>query len=189
LYREGLLGGLDRHDATIRTVVADRMRARVAIGISRPTPTAADLEAWLASHRGLYESPRRYEYGIVTFPGGDPASRAAIERYEQAMNQGADARTLGRPIVGGDLTDEDLKARLGPALAARIESLPVGRWQRLESTDTLRLVRLDKISGGLPGAEALRSQMTADWTYAERQRLIGQAVDSIVDRYHFEVRP
>ena len=189
LYREALRAGLDRHDATIRTVLVDRMRARAAVAIPKPTPTTAQLEAWRASHRDLYEEPRRYDYGVVAFPKSKPSSAAELDRYERDLKQGADPRTLGRPIVGGNLTDADLKARLGPATAAGIEALPVGRWQRLESPDAFLLARLDGVTGGLPPLDAVRAQLTTDWAYAERQRQVDQAVRAIVDRYRFEEQP
>jgi hypothetical protein len=210
LYREALRDHLDRDDATIRTVLADRVRARAALPIPKPVPTAAELERWLATHRSLYETPRRYDYQLVAFgkfapppgpraaaPGTARAAQAAqaaqsaqeqLDRYEQALRAGADPRNLGRPIVGGDLTAEDLQGRFGPGLAARIQSLPVGRWQRLEDGDGPLLARLNAVTGGLPGADELHQRLVVDWSYAERQRAVDDAVQAIVARYHFEER-
>ena len=120
LYREALRDRLDRNDATIRTVLADRVRARASIGAPPPEPTAAELDRWFATHRSLYETPRRYDYGTVAFPRAEKTAAAEREKYERALKGGADPRTLGRPIVGGDLTAEELGERVGPALAARI---------------------------------------------------------------------
>lgn len=204
LYREALRDHLDRDDATIRTVLADRVRARAALPIPKPVPTEAELARWFATHRSLYETPRRYDYQLVAFaksappvgpraapPGGARAAQAAadqLDRYEQALKNGADPRSLGRPIVGGDLTAEDLQGRFGPGLAARIQSLPVGRWQRLEDGDGLLLARLNAVTGGLPGADELHQRLIVDWSYAERQRAVDDAVRAIVDRYRFEER-
>ena len=188
LYREALRDGLDRHDATIKAVLVDRIRARAAVAIPKRAPTAAELDQWLAAHRSLYEVPRRYDYGLVTFPKAKPGAAAERDKYERDLRQGADPRNLGRPIVGGDLTDDDLKARLGPAMAARIENLPMGRWQALESPDAFLLARLGAVEGGLPDPAALRPQMTTDWAYAERQRQVDAALQVIVDRYRFEER-
>jgi hypothetical protein len=189
LYREALRAGLDRHDATIRTVLVDRMRARAALALPKPTPTAAELEQWLAAHRSLYEVPRRFDYGVVTFPKSRPTSAAELDKYQRDLKQGADPRTLGRPIVGGNLTDDDLKARLGSALAPAIERLPIGRWQRLESPNAFLLARLDGVAGGLPSVDALRAQLTTDWAYAERRRQVDRAVQVLVDRYRFREQP
>jgi hypothetical protein len=189
LYREALREGLDRHDGTIRTVLADRVRGRAAVGIAQRVPSAADLEGWLATHRSLYETPRRYDYETVAFPKAGPLASAERERYARALKAGTDPTTLGRPIVGGNLTADDLKERLGVDLAARIQSLPVGRWQRLESEKELMLARLNAVGGGLPSVDEVRQRLVVDWRFAERQREVEQAVQAVVDRYRVEERP
>jgi hypothetical protein len=186
LYREALRDGLDRNDATIRTVLADRVRARASLGISQREPSAADLDGWLASHRSLYETPRRYDYGVVAFPRAQGSASAQRDKYDQALRDGADPRALGRPIVGGDHTAEDLQERLGAVLAARIASLPVGQWQKLEGDKDLLLVRLNAVEGGLPDADELHKRLVADWSYAEHQQAADRAVQAVIDRYRFE---
>ena len=94
-------------------------------------PTDAELESWLATHRSLYETPRRYDYGTVAFAKTDRAAAAERDEYERSLKGGTDPRTLGRSIIGGNLTAEQLNERVGPALAAQIESLPIGRGQRV----------------------------------------------------------
>lgn len=188
LAREALRAGLDRNDRNVRTVLADKVRARVALGVPARQPTPAELDAWLAAHRSLYASPPRYDYGAIAFPKADPASAAELARFERAIAAGADARMLGRPIVGADLGDADLKERVGPALAAQIESLPVGKWRRLERPDAFLLARLNAVEGGLPPADVLRPRLLADWQLADRQREIDRAVQALVDRYRLEER-
>jgi hypothetical protein len=189
LYREALRDGLDRNDDTIRTVLADRVRERASHGIPKREPSAADLESWLATHRSLYETPRRYDYGAVAFPRAEKSAAAEREKYARAVSEGADPKTLGRPIVGGDLTAEDLRARLGPALAAQVQGLPVGQWQRLEQDRELLLVRLNAVGGGLPSANELHERLVADWMYAEHKQATDQAVQAIIGKYRIEARP
>jgi hypothetical protein len=188
LYREALREGLDRDDGTIRTVLADRMRARASAGLPKRTPTEAQLATWLDGHRSLYETARRYDYETVVFSKTSSGAAAARERFAGAIESGKDPRTLGRPIVGGNLTDEDLKQRLGGDLAARIEALPVGRWQRLESDRDLLLARLNKVDGGLPDAGELQQRMVVDWQFADRKQAAERAVDEIVSHYRVEPR-
>ncbi len=189
LYREALRDRLDRNDSTIRALLADRIRARVALGVPRREPSQADLDAWLAARRNLYEEPRRYEYELIAFPKSEPSSARQIERYQRALQAGADPRTLGRPITGAVLDSEALRERLGSDLAARIQGLPPGSWQRLANADALLLARLVSVTGGLPAAEELRRHMLVDWQYADRQLALGRALQSIVNRYRFEERP
>ncbi len=188
LYREALREGLDRSDATIRTVLADRVRARASVGTPQREPTAAELEHWFATHRSLYETPRRYDYGTVAFPKAEKTAAAEREKYERALKGGADPRTLGRPIVGGNLTAEELGERVGPGLAARIASLPVGRGERFENEKDLLLVWVNAIEGGLPSVDELHRRLRADWLYAEHAQATDQAVQAIIDRYRFEER-
>jgi len=89
LYREALRERLDRNDATIRTVLADRVRARAAVGAPPGEPSARALDQWFAAHRSLYETPRRYDYGVVTFPRTDKTAAAARDKYELALKGGA----------------------------------------------------------------------------------------------------
>jgi hypothetical protein len=189
LYREALRDHLDRSDATIRKYLADSVRGREAQGIPRRPPTEAELESWLATHRSLYETPRRYDYGTVAFAKTGRAASAEREKYEQALKAGADPRTLGRSIVGGNLTAEELGERVGPTLAARIQNLPVGRGQRFETEKDLLLVWVNAVEGGLPSADELHKRLLADWQYAERKQATDQAVQAIIDRYRVEERP
>jgi hypothetical protein len=190
LYREALREGLDRHDATIRTVLADRVRGRAGAGIPKREPSAGDLDGWLGTHRSLYETPRRYDYETMVFPKSLSTASTEREKYERGLKAGRDARTLGRSIVGGNLTADELTERFGAALATRIQSLPVGGpWQPLESEKDLMLARVNAVSGGLPGADELHARLFADWQFAEHKREADQAVQAVVDRYRVEERP
>jgi hypothetical protein len=189
LYREALREGLDRNDGTIRTILADRARAGAALATPKREPSQADLEAWLATHRSLYETPRRYDYETVSFPKAQLSASEQRDKYERALKEGADPRTLGRLIVGGNQTNEELREGVGPALAAQIQSLSVGPWQRFESDDALLLVRVNAIEGGLPDADELHRRLLADWLYAQHKEAADQAVQAIVDRYRVEERP
>jgi hypothetical protein len=214
LYREALRDRLDRDDSAIRTILADRVRARAALGVANREPSGAELQQWLAAHRSRYETPRRYDYQSVAFPKAQPpgdresgkgsatlprrtapgTSNAAqpaseqLEKYAQALKEGADPSALGRPIVGGDLTAQDLQQRFGVGLAARVQGLPIGRWQRLESQQSLLLVRLNAVEGGLPRPDELHQRLVADWSFAQQQQAVDEAVQAIVGRYRFEVR-
>jgi hypothetical protein len=186
LYREALREQLDRHDPTIRTVLADKMRARAALAVTPREPSDAELQGWLDSHPALYEMPRRYEYESVAFPKAESSARELRDAYLRALHEGKDPRTLGRPIVGGRLTAEVLRQRLGPALAELISGLPPARWERAENESSLLLVRLKGVQGGLPPLAEVRSRVKDDLLAAERQRAVDRAVQAIVGRYHFE---
>ncbi|HVT09577.1 MAG TPA: peptidylprolyl isomerase [Polyangia bacterium] len=187
LARQAKREGLDRDDRTIRTVLADHLRARVAHSIPTRQPSAAELDAWLAAHRGDYETPRRWDYQAIAFPRS-AAGEAEVTRLERALAGGADARALGRPLVGGNLTAPELEQRLGPATAARVQQLPVGKWERADNDRELLLIRVEAVSGGLPPAGELRPRLLADWQYAQHQREVDEALGAVVRGYRFEDR-
>jgi hypothetical protein len=183
LYREALREGLDRDDATVRAVLADRMRARAALEARERKPTRAELDRLLAERRKSYEAPLRYDYEAVGFAEDEARE---LEDYERSLDQGKDARLLGRPIAGGKLLAHELADRLGRHAAERIAELPLRRWQRVEHGEGALLVRVNAVEGGLPRPDELDKRLLTDWSYAERQRAIEQEVQKIVDRYRLE---
>ncbi|WP_437602559.1 hypothetical protein WMF28_13190 [Sorangium sp. So ce590] len=189
LYREALREGLDRQDAAVRTLLADRLRARAAQQMAAREPTDAELDAWLAAHRSQYEAPLRYNFELVAFPKSDPAAETQRSKVRLALADGADPRTLGRPIVGGNLTRDKLAAKFGPAVSESICNLPLTTWQALEIEDSLLLVRVNRIDGGLPSREALRPTLAADWVAARKKQAVDDFVESVVARYRFEEKP
>ncbi|XXT23218.1 hypothetical protein WME94_16925 [Sorangium sp. So ce429] len=189
LYREALREGLEQQDATVRTVLADKLRARAAQQMVARRPTDAELDAWLASHRSQYETPLRYDFQVVAFPRSDPGAEQQRSKYQLALADGADPRTLDRPIVGGNLTRNDLADRFGPAVSESISSLPLATWKALETEDSLLLVRVNRIGGGLPSREELRPILTADWVAAMKKRAADDFVESVLARYRFEKKP
>ncbi|WP_207217877.1 MULTISPECIES: peptidyl-prolyl cis-trans isomerase [Sorangium] len=189
LYREALREGLDRQDATVRTVLADKLRARAAQQTPPREPTDAELDAWLAAHRSHYEAPLRYSFEVVAFPKSDPAAEAQRSAYRRALADGADPSTLGRPIAGGNFTRDKLTAKFGPAVSESICNLPLATWQPLETEDSLLLARVNRIEGGLPSRESIRPTLVVDWVAARKRQAADDFVESVVARYRFEEVP
>lgn len=189
LFREALREHLERDDSAVRVALIDEMHARAALEVTRREPTQAELDAWLAAHRSNYESPLRYEFELIEFAKSEHAPQVELERVAAALEQGANAALLGRSVLGGNLTEPELKARLEPEVAGAIPALVIGKWQRLESTAKLSLVRVSHVEGGLPSAEVLRPQLVVDWAFDERQRAVERVLQRTVDRYRFEQRP
>jgi hypothetical protein len=188
LYREALRDRLDREDASVRTILAAKVRSRAAFEFQKRDPSEAELAEWLAQHRSLYETPLRYACDYVAFAKNSPAAEAQRTRYELALKAGASPATLGRPVFGPNLTRDQLREKFGPTLQERICSLPIGHWQRLESQEDLLLLRVNGIEGGLPSREVLHARLVSDWQSAMQQQAVERAVEAIVARYRFEER-
>jgi hypothetical protein len=189
LYREALREQLDREDATVRTVLADKMRARMALVLPKRTPTDAELARWLDTHRALYETPRRYDYESIAFTESEASLARELARFSTALAAGADPASLGRPVVGGTLAADELRARVGASAAERIPSLPLGRWERVDGEGRVLLLRVRRVVGGLPALEELRPRLLSDFTYAAEQQAIERETQRIVERYRFEEEP
>lgn len=187
LYREALREGLDRDDPAIRTLLADKVRARAALSVRQREPSDAELEAWLRANGERYAVPRRYDYETVVFPRSEDGAERHRDEFERELEQGKEPRSLGRPIVGGKLPLDVLRERVGEELSERLIALTPGRWERYDDDQRLMLVRLKGVEGGAPASIAeLRPRLAADLLSAERERVVEQAVRAVVDRYRFE---
>jgi hypothetical protein len=189
LYREALRLGLDREDRTVRTVLADKMRARAAFAIPRREPTEAELSAFFSENKKSYERPVRYACEFFAWPKTEAAADKQIENFERDLLAGKNPKTLGRPLFGVTLNMEDLGRRFGPDAAKTIAGLPLGRWQRVENEASVHLVRVNRTEGGMPSREELKARLVADFKYAVEQRAIARAVEAIAGGYRFEEEP
>jgi hypothetical protein len=181
LFREALREHLDRDDPSVRTALVDKMHALAAFEVPKREPSEAELHSWLGAHRSLYETPLRYDFEFVAFPKTEATAAAQLEKFARATQQGANASTLGRSVIGGNLTTPELKERLEPELAERIPSLPLGQWQQLETKQSFFLA--------LPSPEELRPHLVADWSFATREEAAERILQRTVDRYRIEQRP
>ena len=189
LFREALREHLDRGDPAVRSALIDKMHARAAFEVPKLEPTEAELASWFESHRARYETPPRYDFEFLAFRRADAGSEEQIEMAERAIQDGANPATLGRPLIGGDLSVLDMKDRVEPELMERIPALPLGQWQRVDCTQNRVLVRVKHVEGGAPTLEAARSHVVADWTFAARQEAIDRILQRTVGRYRFDERP
>lgn len=189
LYREALREKLEQQDSTIRSALANALRTRLLLELPKREPTQADLEAWLATRKDLYEEPRRYHYEFASFEKTGTGTPPELERFEAAVKAGKAPNSLGRPIFGGNLTSKELREKLEPAAAEGIPKLPVGEWQRLETDQKILLVRVKQVSGGLPPFEELRPRLAADFKLEAERQALERATQAIVEQYRFEEQP
>jgi len=189
LYREALREGLERDDATVRTVLADKLRARALQALPRREPSEAELAAWLAERREAYDTPVRYVFSRVSFPRNEEAASAQRAGYARALADGRPPASLGRSVVRDRLTAAELRERFGASAAAAIRGQAPGSWQPLDTSTAFLLVRLDRREGGLPSPEVLHDQLTVDWRAFADGQAVERAMDAIVARYRFEEKP
>jgi hypothetical protein len=189
LSREALRDHLDRDDPGIRSILVDKMRMRAAFELPKREPTDAELDAWLAAHRSVYQTPSRYDFEFVAFPKTELRAQAARDDFERALAEGKSPASLGRPVIGGNLTAEDLKTRVELALAERIPRLPPGGWQHIETPKSFVLARVKGVDGGMPTREKLGAQLVADWKRGTQQEAVDRVLAPTIGRYRFEEEP
>jgi hypothetical protein len=190
LSREALREHLDRDDPGIRTILADKMRLRASFEVPKRVPTDAELDAWLAKHGDRYDMPARYDFEFVAFPTTAPRARDDMQAFERELQAGKPPASLGRPVIGGNLTAAELKDRLDATLAARLVQLPPGGpWQRVETPQGFYLARLKAIGGGVPTRQQLGERLVEDWQRATQQEAIDRILQKTLERYRFEVEP
>lgn len=189
LYREALREGLDREDASIRALLVDKLRARLADSVQVREPSDAELEAWLNQHRDLYETPMLYAYEYVVFRKEEPHAEQHRTRAAAALKSGSTPSALGLRSVSAKIHRQRIEQDFGPELCAKICSLPLGEWQSLDGPDILLLVRMSEVEGGLPSREVLQERLVADWKLAERQQAAEHKAQALLGRYRFEERP
>jgi hypothetical protein len=189
IFRDALRLGLDRDEPAIRGALVAKMRAIASVEARPRTPGDDDLQRWLASHPERYQTPQRYDFEYLAFARSAGDAEAERERAERAIRDGAGPATLGRPLLGGNLSVTDMKARLAPELIERLPNFPLGQWQRVDTEHELLLARVKSIDGGLPSFELLRPRLLADWSEAAQRDDVERILQRSVDRYRIEERP
>jgi hypothetical protein len=189
LFREALRDHLDRDDSAVRSALVDKMHARAAFEVPKREPTDTELQSWLGAHQSQYQTPLRYDFEFLAFPKSEPAAQIELAKCESQVLAGANASSLGRPLIGATLSVADMKGRIEPELAARIPGLPLGQWQRVDTSQNLLLARVKQVEGGLPSLEELRPRLVADWSFAVREEGVERILQRTIERYHVEERP
>lgn len=186
LYREALREKLDRDDPTVRNLLVGKMRERLLLQTPPREPTDTELQQFLQQHRSDYELPALYEHEYVVFPKQETGAEQQRAKYERELVAGATTASLGLRSTVANVDRARIEQEFGTAVAAQIPSLPLGQWRELETSDRLLLVKLNAITGGLAPAAVLHEQLKAGWSAAQAQKIVDQATQGVMQRYHFE---
>ena len=190
LFREAWRDHLERDDPGIRAILVDKMRMRAALEVPKREPPDAELDAWLAAHRGLYQTSPRYDFEFIAIPKAEARAREQLDAFDQAIKDGKNPASLGRPVIGGNLSADELKARVEPELAGALPRLAPGGWRRIETAKSLILARVKNVDSGVPTRERLGAQLIADWKRITEKEAVDRVLQrTVLDRYRFEEQP
>jgi len=138
LVQRGLELGLARRDRRVRSdIVASVVESVVSEAATRE-PTAAEVEAFFAEHRDLFQRAGRVRVRQVlvrvSSAVDDDAAHARANEATQRLRGGADFATVARelgdaPIAelpSGKIDPATVREYLGPTVATTVLDLPVG---------------------------------------------------------------
>ena len=173
LLHEAFRLGLDRRDPIVRRRLVQLMRA---LGEATPTPTDAELRAYLTAHPERFRREERLELEQVFVRDG-PEAEARFATIQGQLAAGAlpAAAGLGDPHPLGSVlrsvTQAQLRARLGGELATAAFGQATGVWGApVRGLHGTHLVRVrSRTPGQLPDLTAIRAEVLGA-LLAERRR-------------------
>jgi hypothetical protein len=135
LYREALAMGLDRNDTIVRRRMAQKVQF-LGEDLTGAVPLdEGSLQRYFAEHAARYAPPVRTSFRHVFFSkerrGATLEAEARVAL--SALAEGGDEMALGDPFlrehefVAAD--EREIAGALGDDFAARLSTLPTGKWQ------------------------------------------------------------
>jgi hypothetical protein len=186
-YREALALGLDRGDVIVRRRLVQKMDFLLEGSTPVPTPTDADLNAFLAANAARYAKPGRVTIEQVFASHGTPGAPAdeRIAGWLPQLRAGGSPDGLGDPFMRGRTmtlaSEEELANVFGPAFARVVLALPADQWSGpIESSYGMHAVRVTaRTPGGAATLDEVRDAATRDWRAEQRETLDRQALDAL----------
>ena len=186
LYREAAALGLDRGDDMIRERIMQKMRVLLQSSVIIPEPEDGDLRSYFETNRDLYEAPEQVSFSIARIDGSEQEAR----KWARMLEGGETGAGAPRVYPLKDRPKRGLVEIFGDDFVARIEDLPVKRWDVIESGDGWQAVRLESITSrqSITYAEAAKS-VRADWEQQAYRDAATAAMEALIDGYDVEVEP
>lgn len=170
LYREGLAMGLDRSDSFIRERVISLVQALTINKAGFDTPPDDVLRAYYEQNKPAFERPRVYDFEHFVIGETESGGDVQAAQILQALATGTEARDIGHRLLSlRGRTAAQVGAIFGNAFPARLDGLPVGRWEVVRSSRGWHVLRVARIEpGGLPPFETVRGQVLDAWRQNEK---------------------
>jgi hypothetical protein len=200
LAREATALGLDRDDTIVRRRLAQKMEFLFDDVAAMVVPSDDDLASFLAGHPETFRIDSRTTFTQVFVDrakhGG--AFDADVAQLLGELNAAGGDRELA---TAGDsrmldvrfeaLSRRDVEAQFGVRFAARLEELPLGRFEGpVESGYGAHLVRVESRSPARrPALEEVREAVARDWSAAKRRELKDARLQGLLARYVVTVEP
>jgi hypothetical protein len=196
-YREGRAAGLDRDDVIIRRRVRQKMEF-LAEDMSVPEPSDEQLAAYLASNPERFRTEDQMTFHQVFLsatrrPNTIESDSKQVASVLARAGSAVDATVLGDPFLLGEefrgVSPSRLTSILGEDFSKRITAMETGRWQGpITSGFGQHFVFIsERISGGSPLLDVIRSAVRREWTNAQRLEAERKLYASLRERYEIVV--
>ena len=197
-YREALAMGLDRDDMIVRRRLRQKLEFLSDEQATRTEPTSAELQSFLQTHTGLFQSEPLFSFRQIYFNpqlhGGNlhRDTARALEDLERAGSRAntidlGDSFLLERSFE--KLSLSDVKKTFGEQFASAVAALPLREWEGpIESGYGTHLVFVARRSEGrLPELDAVRDQVRREWLDTERKEATDKFYQAILSRYKVRI--
>jgi hypothetical protein len=199
-YREALAMGLDRDDTIVRRRLRQKLEFLSDDLATRVEPTDADLQSFLQTHPGLFQSEPRFTFRHVYLnPQQHGANRAADEaRLLAELQRGganADLSSLGDPFLLApsfqNVSLAEVKQVFGDQFASALAALPTSHWQGpVASGYGAHFVFLSqRTEGSLPALPEIRDQVRREWFNTRRSEATEKFYQALLKRYTVKIEP
>jgi hypothetical protein len=199
-YREALAMGLDRDDTIVRRRLRQKLEFLSDDLATRVEPTDADLQSFLQTHPGLFQSEPRFTFRHVYLnPQQHGANRAADEaRFLAELQRGganADLSSLGDPFLLApsfqNVSLAEVKQVFGDQFASALAALPTSHWQGpVASGYGAHFVFLSqRTEGSLPALPEIRDQVRREWLNTRRNEATEKFYQALLKRYTVKIEP
>lgn len=196
LYREALALQLDRKDVIVRRQLTQKMSFLLQDAAELPTPSDADLQAWLDQNPQRYGQSATLSLQQVFLSraqrGRELNEQAATIGLRLASNPNAYAQ-MGDPLsTGSELTRADptqLRREFGLGFAQAVQQLKTGVWSGpVPSSLGLHWVRVTERHDFAPAKlENVREAVLTDHRVAQQETQLRRGLDRLRRKYGVEV--
>jgi hypothetical protein len=197
-YREALALGLDRDDMIVRRRLRQKLEFLSDELATRTEPGDAELQSFLQTHTGLFESEPLFSFRQIYFNPqlhGGNLHRDAARALEDLERAGSRANTtdLGDPFLlehsFENVSLSDVKRTFGDQFASALAALQLGTWQGpIDSGYGTHLVFVAQRSEDrIPALDEVRDQVRREWLAAKRKEATDRFYQAILDRYKVKI--
>lgn len=182
---DGAALGLDDGDLVVRRRLATRLRLAIEGAARAEEPRDDDLRAWVAAHPQRFALPARAQVTQVFLSraGRGPALAADAAQRGAQLRAGAPAAGDPLPVAAAlpPLSQGELAALLGAAVAAAAFTAPLGEWSApVPSPFGLHLVRVEaRTPARLPALDEVRAAAREELLAARAEAALAAALRAL----------